>query len=204
MAPPTGPRNASAPTNTRVTRSATGAARGGGIRKRGAGGPTRVDRDGDLVMGQNLAANGDSKNSAGGPASLRGRPAPTRGSRQKAVVVAEHKLRRHLGGKESELGTRISELPRKRSLFNTKVFKITGLESSKAAGNRDRGEEGAVEFLERKTIKKGHGIKILKVCVTAGRGKSTTPQEVRRYNANQPACDKTIIASCSISLPASL
>ncbi|TPX11207.1 uncharacterized protein E0L32_001025 [Thyridium curvatum] len=145
MAPPTGPRNPTTTQsrNTRSTTRGTANTKGAGISKRRSG-PSRIDRDGDLTMGAVPAPNGDNKKSATG----RGRSGP-RTTRQKAVAAAEQKIVRHLGGAGSDLAARISDLPKKKVPVR-KVFKVLGLDKSKAANNSDRGERSALEFLEKK------------------------------------------------------
>lgn len=159
MAPPTGPRS-----DARATRSSTrnnnnnstSSTTGSGIRKRG--GAPKTDRNGDVVMGNNPATKTD------------GRKSSTRGGRggARAVSSAEQKIKRHLGvSGEASLAKRISELPRKKfsNMANRKVFKIVGLQQSKAAHNVDRGERGLLDFIERKSANMGRGLKIIKVCI---------------------------------------
>ncbi|OAA54769.1 mRNA export factor mex67 [Niveomyces insectorum RCEF 264] len=154
MAPPTGPRAETSGSGARSTRSST---RGGGsgIRKRGGGGQ-RLDRNGDVVMGNNPISKGDGKKTN---QSSRGRG----GGR--SVAIAEQKIRRHLGvAGDASLAKRISELPRRKfsNFANRKIFKVVGLQQSKAAANPDRGEKGLLEFMERKAANMGSGIKIVK------------------------------------------
>jgi hypothetical protein len=168
MAPPTGPRGG-APTGPRVTRSST-ASRGGagpsrgGIRKSGPGGPSRVDRDGDMVMGSGATANGVKKAPPANTRRGRGGGA-TRGGSRTAVASAEQKIRQHLGAHHTEIASRISDKSRRKftKLHGKKVFRITGLGDSKAAANPDQGHKAILEFLERKTSKMGKGIMINRV-----------------------------------------
>ena len=223
MAPPTGP----AATTTRTTRSSTGAARGGasgrgggpargggatrggGIRKRGAGGPARIDRDGDLTMGQVSTTNGDTRKNT---ASSRGRQAPTRGSRSKANTSTDHKLRQFLGAVDPQLASRISEQPRKfREFHHKKVLKITGLVESKAATNDDHGEKATVEFLERKATKMtGRTVKISRVSIDIriinGFGKASAYSKVPMLALCQATCkrEKTSHATWKRSNPSRL
>ncbi len=168
MAPPTGPR-----ADARTTRSSTrggsknggsggannGGSTGGGIRKRSNG--VKVDRNGDVIMGNSTVSKADGRKP--GQASRGGR-----GGGRGAASTVEQKIRRHLGvSGDASLATRISELPRKKfsNMANRKVFKITGLQQSKAATNPDRGEKGLLEFVERKSAHVGRAIKIVKVCI---------------------------------------
>ncbi|EPE07868.1 mrna export factor mex67 [Ophiostoma piceae UAMH 11346] len=156
---PSGPRGG----DTRNTRSSTrgnaNKASGGGIRK--SGGP-KLDRNGDVIMGNDPVA----KTSGGG--NNRKSSGSTRGGRggSRGAATAEQKIRRHLGAVgDASLEKRISELPRKRAANTAarKVFKILGLEASKAATNADRGERSVLEFIERKSAKMGgSGIRIIK------------------------------------------
>ncbi|EFX03185.1 mRNA export factor mex67 [Grosmannia clavigera kw1407] len=149
MAPPTNTRGGS---NARTPR---GSGRGGGPRNRGSG--AKVDRNGDVIMGNSPVAKGDGIRKSSNSSRGRG------GSRSNAT--AEQKIRRHLGVTDGgSLAKRVSELPRKKfsSHANRKVFRIVGLEQSKAASNADRGEKGMLEFLERKSSNMGRGVKIIK------------------------------------------
>ena len=113
-----------------------------------------------MIMGNNPVAKTDGRKS--GPSTRGGRG----GSR--AVSSAEQKIKRHLGvSGEASLAKRISELPRKKfsNMANRKVFKIVGLQQSKAASNADRGERGLLDFIERKSANMGRGLKIIKVCI---------------------------------------
>lgn len=163
MAPPTGPR-----ADARTTRSSTrgnstrggttGGTTGSGIKKRG--GAPKTDRNGDVIMGNNPVAKTDGRKSG----------QSTRGGRggSRAVSSAEQKIKRHLGvSGEASLAKRISELPRKKfsNMANRKVFKVVGLQQSKAASNADRGERGLLDFIERKSANMGRGLKIIKVCI---------------------------------------
>lgn len=168
MPPPTGPRAGTAVNTTRTTRSATnaargGAVRGGGIRKRGAGAPARTDRDGDLVM--DATPTGPRRGSSGHQPARGGRGGSARGARRGNATAAETKVRQHLGAHDADLASRISQQPLKKfqQLADKKVFKVKGLETSKAASNADRGEKVALEFLERKSANLGKTIKILRV-----------------------------------------
>ncbi|KIH86975.1 nuclear RNA export factor 1/2 [Sporothrix brasiliensis 5110] len=155
MAPPTGPRADARTTRSSTRNNTTSGNTGGGIRKRG--GAPKTDRNGDVIMGNNPATKTDGRKSS----------QSTRGGRggSRAVASAEQKIKRHLGvSGEASLAKRISELPRKKfsNMANRKVFKIVGLQQSKAAGNADRGERGLLDFIERKSANMGRGLKIIK------------------------------------------
>ncbi|CAK7207659.1 nuclear mRNA export, poly(A)+RNA binding protein [Sporothrix eucalyptigena] len=155
MAPPTGPRAEGRTTRSSTRGGGATGASGGGIRKRGAG--AKVDRNGDVIMGNNPAAKPEARKGVNSTRGGRG------GSR--AVASAEQKIKRHLGASgEASLAKRISELPRKKfsNMANRKVFKIVGLQQSKAASNADRGERGLLDFIERKSANMGRGLKIIK------------------------------------------
>ena len=160
---PSGPRGDMR--NTRSSTRGSAKASGGGIRK--SGGP-RLDRNGDIIMGNDAAAK-----TPGGPggSSTRKGSGSTRGGRggARGTAAAEQKIRRHLGAVgEASLEKRISELPRKRAanMAARKMFRIVGLQASKAAANADRGEKSVLEFIERKSAKMGgSGIRVIKVCL---------------------------------------
>ncbi|KAK7739970.1 nuclear mRNA export, poly(A)+RNA binding protein [Cytospora paraplurivora] len=144
--PPTGPRGGSS-TNTRQTRSSTGASRPparGGIAKRGRGPAPRVDRDGDLVMdaaAANKSGAGINKNNS---STRRG---TTRPSGPRANTRLQQNLARQLGGDTSQVPKAPSAA---RLAANNTTLKVLGVKSSKAATNPDGGEKRLLEFLERK------------------------------------------------------
>jgi len=151
---PRGPRNASP--------SVRGGGRGGIQKRNKAGGPVRVDRDGDLVM--DATAAGDKRRSGKGrlegPTSSRGggrgNGGPSRGGNL-GTVKAQQAIIRGLETKqanvlESHITTGITTL------------QIDGLGSSKAASNRDGGVESLLAFLERKASGPNRNVKIKKVC----------------------------------------
>lgn len=144
--PPTGPRGGSS-TNTRQTRSSTGASRPparGGIAKRGRGPAPRVDRDGDLVMdaaAANKSGAGINKNNS---STRRG---TTRPSGPRANTRLQQNLARQLGGDTSLVPKAPSAA---RLAANNTTLKVLGVKSSKAATNPDGGEKRLLEFLERK------------------------------------------------------
>ncbi|CAK7220050.1 nuclear mRNA export, poly(A)+RNA binding protein [Sporothrix curviconia] len=156
MAPPNGPRADGRTTRSSTRGGATSGTAGGGIRKRGGG--AKVDRNGDVIMGNNPAPKTEGRKTG----------VSTRGGRggARAAASAEQKIKRHLGASgEASLAKRISELPRNTkfsNMANRKVFKIVGLQQSKAASNADRGERGLLDFIERKSANMGRGLKIIK------------------------------------------
>jgi nuclear RNA export factor len=138
----------------------------GGIQKRKAG-PTRTDRDGDLVM--DATTTGDKRRSgrghlatdtsSRGQSSRRGRGGPTRGDNA-GLIKAQSAIIRGLNARDSQ-ATVLESL------------QIDGLGSSKAASNPDGGVESLLAFLERKASAhdpKAKPVKIKKVCSKLGRG----------------------------------
>jgi hypothetical protein len=89
----------------------------------------------------------------------------SRGNRRGNITATETKIRQHLGAHDADLASRISQAPHKKftQLSGKKVFKITGVENSKAATNPDHGEKAAVSFLERKSGNHGKTITITRV-----------------------------------------
>lgn len=149
---PRGPRNSSPSVRSR-----------GGIQKRNkAGGPVRVDRDGDLVM--DAIAAGDKRRSGKGrlegPASSRGagrgRGGPSRGANFGAVKTQQAIAR--------GLETRQANILESRITTGSTTLQIDGLSSSKAASNPDGGVESLLAFLERKASGPNRNVKIKKVC----------------------------------------
>jgi nuclear RNA export factor len=151
---PRGPRNASP--------SVRGGGRGGIQKRNKAGGPVRVDRDGDLVM--DATAAGDKRRSGKGrlegPASSRGtgrgNGGPPRGGNL-GTANAQQAIIRGLETKQANvLESRITT--------GVTTLQIDGLSSSKAASNRDGGVESLLAFLERKASGPNRNVKIKKVC----------------------------------------
>jgi nuclear RNA export factor len=160
IAPPRGPRGSSP--------SVRGAARGG-IQKRRGGGPARVDKDGDLVMG--AAAAGDLRRSGrghieGGTPSKplgtgRTNSGPSRGGSQ-GIHRAQQAILRGIESQQANvLESRITT--------GGTTLRVDGLSSSKAAANPDGGLESLLGFLERKAsgldAKSNRLVKIKKVCL---------------------------------------
>lgn len=90
---------------------------------------------------------------------------PSNRANRKKVAAVEQKLGRHIATKDgAELASKMTDAQRKKLATEGKVFRITGLENSKAANNADHGLKTALEFFERKTEKMGKRIRIIKVC----------------------------------------
>ena len=147
---PRGPRHGSP--STRV-----GGASRGGIRKRPSGPPTRIDKDGDLVMDAGAAAkSGRGRHETGrGRGAGRGRGGSVRGSTRGSAIL------RGIGAKQANILD-------SRSLSNG-TLKVDGLRESKAAKNADGGLESLLGFLERKAaahdVDPNRAVKIKKVCL---------------------------------------
>lgn len=169
-------------------RHASGRIQGrGGIQKRNAT-PTRIDKDGDLVMGSSGTARA-SGSGAGRGAAIRGvaqsrrqgtpdglqarvssRPTRT-GIDPSAVQKAV--LRGMVSNDASSRGTRASaRLSRRRETGDEKEdglesLRIWGLKNSKAVSNMDGGVSDLVAFIERKTNHPNSSmVKIKQVCLT--------------------------------------
>ncbi|KUJ22431.1 uncharacterized protein LY89DRAFT_680575 [Mollisia scopiformis] len=137
-APPRGPRGASTTTRGRGR---------GGIQKRRADGPVRVDRDGDLVMDAEAAG----AKRKPGKGRMERSPVPTGSGRTSGgrprggagMHKAQAAILRGMGAQQANvLESRIG------TTGNT--LEISGLGSSKAAANPDGGVEALLAFLERK------------------------------------------------------
>lgn len=156
-APPRGPRGASNPSRGRGR---------GGIQKRRADGPVRVDRDGDLVMDPTAA--GVNRRPGKGRMEPSARPVgngrTNQGSGRGGAGIhrAQAAILRGMGAKQANvLESRIT---------NTGAsLQVGGLSSSKAASNADGGVEALLGFLERKAsgmdAKSNRAVKIKKVCL---------------------------------------
>lgn len=159
---PRGPRNASPNVRGR-----------GGIQKRKAG-PTRVDKDGDLVMDPTATA--DKRRAArsqlGGSGSTRGKGAgrtnggPSSRGGTAGMIKAQQAIIRGLSSKDSQANVLESRITTKGTRLQ-----IGGFFSSKAATNPDGGIESLLAFLERKaTGVDTNPVKIKKVCYRFGHG----------------------------------
>ncbi|KAM0819513.1 hypothetical protein AB5N19_05329 [Seiridium cardinale] len=167
MAPsgPRGQRNARGSTTLNKT---TG--RPSGIKKRGAGGPTKVDRDGDLEMDVPSAAatssgRGNRQPSNKGAAPPTGprrstRSVPAGGRGPKPTTRAADMVKKIIEGGSGNMSTRIAagidtstrhtRSSRPINAANTMTLKIGGLKDSKAASNEGGGLRELIIFLERK------------------------------------------------------
>ena len=152
-APPRGPRGASS--------TARGRGRGG-IQKRRAEGPVRIDKDGDLMMD---AAAGAKRRAGKGrmePSSKASGSGRANGAARGGLVT--HKARaailRGIGAQQANvLDARIT---------TGTTLEVEGLSASKASSNSDGGVESLLGFLERKAsgmdAKSNRAVKIKKVC----------------------------------------
>lgn len=161
----------------------------GGIQKR-TGTPTRVDKDGDLVMGATAATSRGGASGSGRGASIRGSATARRhgtpdslGSRtssrpsrsgidpstiQKAVLrgMGAHET---LSKGSRSLGRSSRDIRRTHEIRDgLETISIYGLRQSKAASNSDGGVKDLIVFLERKASERSNGpVKIKKVCLTS-------------------------------------
>ncbi len=170
---PTGPRNGTAPPPRRAPGG--GKTQRGGIAKRRAGGPVKVDRDGDLDM--DTAAGGSKRTNhpaANGPARSK-KPPSTTGRAPKPTAKAQQIINKVItsggGGLPSRLsnGTGSSRAGRQVNALNSVTLKVEGLKSSKAANNEGGGLKELLTFLERKAHHVGkltRPVRIKKVCVS--------------------------------------
>jgi nuclear RNA export factor len=154
-APPRGPRHGSS--------GGRGGGRGGGIAKRRAGGPTRIDKDGDLDMEAATGTNARKAGKAGAEGSIPTRPrADRRGGMKNSGRGGNLTMQRTqaaiLRGMDSQQTNILVTLW------------VKGLKDSKAASNQDGGHQSLVQFLERKAssldAKSNKTVKIKKVCLS--------------------------------------
>lgn len=189
---PTGPRNARPPTGPRGKRNATTdtkAVRGGGVNKRRAGGPTRIDKDGDLDMDAPLAANGASQGKSGpvptGPKRRSTRSSTSNSRPPKPTSRAQEMIAKVLKGSSGTLGSRISagidpssrhtRSHRPTNSTSMMTLKVEGLKNSKAATNAGGGLKDLEQFLIRKAesankLNNSRHIRIKKVCAVSDQG----------------------------------
>jgi nuclear RNA export factor len=166
--PPSGPRNSSpAPRRGGISR--------GGIQKRRAG-PTRVDKDGDMVMD---AIGGESRGGRGGrgrpEGSSRGRASAranhgggiSRGTSQNAIIRGLESRQANILESRISHGTS-GDRGRKTDASPSQRLRVHGLKDSKAASNPDGGLGDLLAFLERKAVTlhsdKNKEVRIKKVC----------------------------------------
>lgn len=173
---PTGPRNAA--TSSRQGPGG-GKTQRGGIAKRRAGGPVRVDRDGDLDMDSAAGGSKRPNNPPTGPRSKR--PATTTGRAPKPTAKAQQIINKVItsgnGSISSRLANGIANSASARSTRsgrpvnapNSMTLRVEGLKSSKAVNNAGGGLKELLTFLERKAQSVGkvtRPIRIKKVCVS--------------------------------------
>ncbi len=173
------PGSSAAPTGPRTSSPARRGMSRGGIQKRRTG-PTRVDKDGDLVMDSGGSeVGGTSRGHYEGSRSSRGRASgraghttgASRGSfgtqqGQQAIIRGLESLQAH--NELSERG-RESRKGNKRGLDSPVTYlRVHGLLESKAASNPDGGLRDLLSFLERKAngldAENHRGVRIKKVC----------------------------------------
>ena len=160
----------------------------GGIQKRNAT-PTRVDKDGDLMMGAAAAPRASGSGSGRG-ASIRGSATARRhgtpdslasrmSSRPGRAAIDPSTIQkavlRGMGGNETPSKGPRSLAKSLRGSGRTHEIRdglnkisVYGLKQSKAASNEDGGVNDLIVFLERKATERSKGpIKIKKVCLTS-------------------------------------
>ena len=134
------------------SRGRSGATHRGGIQKRG--GPTRIDRDGDMEMDATGARNRGKKGRSD-PGRLAGGRASAADAIQKAIS----------GTTDSQANIRQT------GKGNLEQVGVRGWKQSKAASNRDGGHESLITFLEKKLntsdSKASSRARITKVCATS-------------------------------------
>ena len=168
----------------------------GGIQKRNAT-PTRLDKDGDLVMGA-AAAPRTSGSGSGRGASIRGSATARRHGTPDSLTsrvssrpsrkgldpsAIQKAVLRGMGSNETlPKGPRATAKSLRGSGQGLEVkdgldkITIYGLKQSKAASNQDGGVNDLIVFLERKATERSKGpVKIKKVCLTSCRRSPATP-----------------------------
>ncbi|TRX96737.1 hypothetical protein FHL15_002403 [Xylaria flabelliformis] len=151
---PLGPKKGSVP-NGRGTRNAqanTGkASTRGGISKRRAAGPLRVDRDGDLNMDASTTAGASQSN----PKRPKNNSTPsgvitrTSSRNPRPTAKAQQIIQRVINGDASQVSSR-TRAGRRADSVPLVVLKVEGLKASKAASNEGGGLKELLTFLERK------------------------------------------------------
>lgn len=163
---PSGPRGQRNVRGATALNKTTG--RPSGIKKRGAGGPTRTDRDGDLDMDVAAAAGGSGRGNrqpSNKPAVPTGprrstRSAPPGGRAPKSTTRAADMVKKIIEGGSGNMSSRIAagidtstrhtRSSRPINAANTMTLRIGGLKDSKAASNEGGGLRELIIFLERK------------------------------------------------------
>lgn len=160
MAPPEGPRGMTPPAGPRGSRGG----HRGGIQKRRGGGPIKVDRDGDMVMGVD---GGSSKHSGSGSGTENGGRRSGRGSRASAPARSESRQQAILRALGKDAGA--GQSTRSRRGDGSVTLVVRGLQQSKASHNDGGGLRDLLSFLERKATTVGklsRPVTIKKVCLT--------------------------------------
>ncbi|KAH6660007.1 hypothetical protein BKA67DRAFT_546481 [Truncatella angustata] len=165
-----------APSGPRAQRNARGSSslnktqgRPSGIKKRGAGGPTKTDRDGDLVMDAPAAGGpgrgnrqSNANKSAAPPTGPRrsARSAPAGGRAPRPTSRAADMVKKIIEGGSGNMSSRVAagidtsgrhtRSSRPINAAHTMTLRIGGLKNSKAASNDDGGLRDLIIFLERK------------------------------------------------------
>ncbi|KAI0486026.1 hypothetical protein F4859DRAFT_468623 [Xylaria cf. heliscus] len=150
---PMGPKKGSVP-NGRGTRNAQGntskASTRGGISKRRAAGPLRVDRDGDLNM--DTSTTGASQSNPKRPknnSTPSGAITRTSSRNPRPTAKAQQIIQRVINGDASQVSSR-TRGSRRADTVPPVVLKVEGLKASKAASNEGGGLREMLTFIERK------------------------------------------------------
>ncbi|KAI0187265.1 hypothetical protein F4808DRAFT_439978 [Astrocystis sublimbata] len=174
---PMGPKKGSVP-NGRGPRNAQGNAgkssTRGGISKRRAGGPLRVDRDGDLNMDASATAGGSqpnakrsqNKSTPSGPSAL------TRPSARnpRPTAKAQQIIQRVISGDASQISSRTRGSRRADTVPPSVTLKVEGLKASRAASNEGGGLRELLSFLERKAQSTGQITRHIRIKKSQMRG----------------------------------
>lgn len=167
---PSGPRNSA---STSHKAPGGGKTQRGGIAKRRAGGPARVDRDGDLDMDASGGRKRSSHPAANGPARSK-KPATTSGRPSKPTTKAKQIIDKAISSGNLPNGlsssARITRSNRPVNAPNSITLKVEGLKTSRAVNNEGGGLKELLTFLERKAQTVGkttRPIRIKKVCVVS-------------------------------------
>ncbi|KAI0460233.1 hypothetical protein F5B21DRAFT_453800 [Xylaria acuta] len=151
---PMGPKKGSVP-NGRGPRNPQGntgkASTRGGISKRRAAGPLRVDRDGDLNMDASTTTTASQSNPKRSKNNSTPSGAITRTSSRnpRPTAKAQQIIQRVINGDASQVSSR-TRGSRRADTVPLVVLKVEGLKASKAASNEGGGLKELLTFLERK------------------------------------------------------
>ncbi|KAI0432154.1 hypothetical protein F5Y09DRAFT_329856 [Xylaria sp. FL1042] len=170
---PIGPKKGSAP-NTRNTRSSQAntakASSRGGISKRRAGGPLKIDRDGDLNMDPSAMAN----SSQSQPKRPRNNSTPsgvvtrTSSRNPRPTAKAQEIIQRVINGDTSQISAR--RAGRRTDAVPSVTLKVEGLKASKAASNEGGGLKELLTFIERKSQSVGQITRHIRIKKSLMRG----------------------------------